>query len=336
MNYTLSVFMNDIPERIRSLMSACVECGACLDVCPSHRYGGVNPMEAMIGGNGNVTSCIGCLNCSNACNVTDPSRVIMYLNCIESGAKIPDLFYDTGYSIKQTEQLSRTELPPKWNGNDIYLMPGCFVEGKFPFLKYATSVVMNAVGIGCCEIPNSKCCMFPVPFRIMTDEERDDYKEKMNPNDGKDIVTLCPGCAAELEETGMDAKHVVQLLHSHLDSISKFKGVKLKVALQPGCHIMIHYPKEFEDLVRATGATLIGNRIGCCGKSVKDISEKLMKERQEDIKDADAVITGCPSCMFRYDNVKDGVPVLHIIELLALATGDSSTQKYHKLKLKDI
>ena len=68
---------------------------------------------------------------------------------------------------------------------------------------------------------------------------------------------------------------------------------------------------------------------GCCGKAVKDVSGKLMRERQESMKGCDAAVVACPACYMFYDNCQDGIPVFHISELVALAAGDRSCLKYH-------
>ena len=212
-------------------------------------------------------------------------------------------------------------------------MSGCTVECKLPFLKNATAVAIDAMGIKHSELPNSTCCTFPIPFRSLSDSERDEYKLKMGHQaKNKEIITICPGCAEELNNSGVNARHISKLLYENKNKISELPGVSLKVALEPGCALE-YFSKEFEEIVRATGATPIGNKIGCCGKSVKGVSNQLMIERQTEIKDADAVIVGCPFCTFKYDTAPNGIPVLHISELIALAAGNSATQKYHRLKL---
>lgn len=314
-------------------MADCIGCGLCDEACPSFAHGGCSPQKVMNGEEGNVTLCIGCGNCSAVCSSTHPFKVMMYMNCKASGAKIPDVFYETGFVMPAGISPARTELPYVPSGDDIYLMAGCTVECKLPFLKYATGTALNALGISNSELPHATCCTFPLPFRNLSDAERDEYKLKMGAEaNGRDIITICPGCADELKSAGVKAKHVSHLFYNNLEKISQLPGVSLKVAIEPGCALE-HFAKEFEEIVKATGATPIGNKIGCCGKSVKGISNQLMMERQEEIKGADAVIVGCPFCTFKYDSVQNGLPALHISELIALAAGDSATQKYHRLKL---
>lgn len=326
--------MSELPEYIESLMSECIECGLCDEACPSYNHGGCSPQSVMNGEDGNVTLCIGCGRCSSVCSSTNPFKVMMYMNCKESNAKIPDAFYETGYVMQAGNHPSRTELPYIPTGDDAYLMAGCTVECKLPFLKYATGIAMDAIGIKHSELPNPTCCTFPVPFRSLSDSERDEYKIKMGDQaKDREIITICPGCADELKNSGVNARHITKLLYENKNKISELPGVSLKVALEPGCALE-YFTKEFEDIVRATGATPIGNKIGCCGKSIKGVSNQLMIERQDEIKGADAVIVGCPFCTFKYDSTVNGVPVLHISELIALAAGNSSTQKYHRLNVK--
>ena len=56
----------------------------------------------------------------------------------------------------------------------------------------------------------------------------------------------------------------------------------------------------------------------------------IMSERQKDMEGADAVVVGCPSCFIRYDSRDNGIRVLHISELVAMASGIDRTLRYHR------
>ena len=323
--------MSDLPEKVKLLMSQCIACGVCNTVCPSFKHDGCSPQQVMNGDEGNILYCLGCGKCSEVCINTDPVYVMMYMHCVALNAKIPDSYYKTGLVAPIQENPSRGKLQYVPTGDDAYLMAGCTVECSVPYLKYAAGVALSAIGIKHSELPNASCCTLPVVFRSVSDEKRDEYKQKMNVN-SKEIITICSGCSEELTVSGLNAKHISDIFYENLDKILKLKGISLRVAIEPGCGLESSLNK-FNEIAKATGATLIGNKTGCCGKSVKDISSKLMAERQEEIKGADVVIVGCPLCAYKYDKVQDGTPVLHISELIALASGDASTLKYHNLKL---
>lgn len=326
------IYTLDLPEKITSLMAQCVACGICNTVCPSFKYGGCSPQSVMNGEDGNILYCIGCGKCSEACTNTDPVYVMMHMHCVALNAKIPESYYITGLVAPIQENPAREELPYIPSGDDAYLMAGCTVECSVPHLKYAAGVALNAINIKNSELPNASCCTLPVVFRSVSDETREEYKQKMNTG-SKEIITICSGCSEELTISGLNAKHISDVFYEKLSEISKLRGVSLNVAIEPGCGLESSLDK-FNEIAKAAGATLVGNKTGCCGKSVKDISGKLMAERQEEIKGADAVVVGCPLCAYKYDKVPGGTPVLHISELIALASGDDSTLKYHNLKLK--
>lgn len=283
----------------------------------------------MNGENGNIRKCIGCGRCSGICSNTDPFKVMMYMNYLAADAKIPDSFFEFGYVMPLPNRSENYPIP-EWKGDDAYILPGCIVKCRFPFLEYAAWAALNVLDIKCSELPDSGCCTFPIHFRGLTDSERNSIKNKMC-NGKKNIVTLCPGCADELVAAGEDAELIVKFLYKHIKKLSQLKKVNLKVALQPGCHSN-EFLEEFDAVIRSVGAKPIGNKMGCCGKSVIDVGNPNMDERQKEIAGADAVIVACPSCFSKYDAVPSGVPVLHIVELVALAAGNGRSLEFHNLR----
>jgi heterodisulfide reductase subunit B len=209
-------------------------------------------------------------------------------------------------------------------------MSGCMVEGFAPYLVYAGTIAMNAIGERCSELPRNTCCTYPLPFRTMTFSQRDAIKKEMGDSaSGRQIITLCPGCDAELQRSGIDATHIVNLLAENRDRLPKFRK-KIRVSIEPGCH--------FEDLIddmrtvtEALGAEYIHNDFGCCGKMVQGVTEPLMVEREKESEGADIILVACPMCFTRYDSYPGGIPVMHIAELVAAAAGDTETLKYHKI-----
>ena len=285
-------------------------------------------MTVMKGDESKVSGCIGCGECSKICGYTDPWKVMMYMNCTVNSMEIPQTFRETGYHIPST---GRPDVPPAeyTEGGDVCLSPGCLVNAIVPYLEDAGVAALGSIGLSV-ERLDSGCCTFPVHYRSMTDGERDSIKiESVKDSNGRRIVTLCPGCSNELSDSGLNAYHIVELLHSNIESIRRLPGVKMRVCVQPGCHLR-HLEKEFIEVVEATGAEIIEAPIGCCGKVVPGISGMIMSERQNDMKGADAVVVGCPSCFIRYDSVENGIRVLHISELVAMASGHDRTLNHHR------
>lgn len=294
-------------------------------------YGGCDPMEAMTGGETEILDCISCGLCSQVCRRTDPFRVMQDLICLAKNLQVPESFHQTGSIQKMEDCQSRTQLEPKWTGNDAYVIPGCIVRARYPFLEYATSIALNAMGVRCSRIPDTRCCTHPIPFRTMTSFERREIKIGIGSSaHGKDMVTLCAGCTSELQESDIENQHVITYLHSHLDALPRFENGGPRVALQPGCSARM-LKKELSAIVSALGCTDIGNDSGCCGKNSR-VSEELMNDRVEECKGADFVITGCPMCFSKYDSLEGGIAVLHIVELVAMAAGDDSSLRFHRIR----
>ncbi len=320
----------EIPKGITDLMERCIQCGRCRDACPSYLHGGCDPKAVMGGDYSTVSKCIGCGSCTKICDNTDPWTVMMNVKCRVLGLSVPKLFHETG-SVMPDSEVSRAELKPEWGGEDVYVMTGCTVEGRAPFLTYASSVALRAVGVGCDRIPVNSCCTYPVPFRSLTDGERDVFKARIGDSaGGRDIVSICPGCSTELMRSDIESTNITNYLAHFIERISALGGVSLKIALEPGCH------KEeiIEDLTavaKATGAEVIDNETGCCGKLVEGVRDGLMAERQAEVAGADVIVVSCPMCFSMYDSTAGGKPVMHITELVALAAGDPSSLKFHKI-----
>ena len=78
--------------------------------------------------------------------------------------------------------------------------------------------------------------------------------------------------------------------------------------------------------------TDIGNQMGCCGKNT-DVAGSLVAERMEECAKADVIVVGCPMCLVKYDALPEGKPVVHISELVAMASGDKKSLGYHTVPI---
>ena len=54
-------------------------------------------------------------------------------------------------------------------------------------------------------------------------------------------------------------------------------------------------------------------------------------EYEMDGEDADIIVVGCPMCYTRYDAWPEGKPVVYIMELVAMAFGDTRSLGYHRI-----
>lgn len=321
--------MGYIEDEIDRLRLRCIGCGKCSRVCPSLKHGGCDPMEMMIGGDEGIEHCIACGNCSKACRRTDPFTVMRDLLALRNGLHVSDAYKDTGYAMPIRPLDGCPE--PEWTGDDIMVMPGCVVKCRVPFVEYAMSVALKAMGLKGRELPNNTCCMHPAQFREMTEMERRNVKKSMETNAfGKGIVTLCGGCSEELQGSGIDAEHIIPFLHANIERLPR-TSTPLRVALQPGCSAM-PFKKQMAEVVDAMGYENINNQMGCCGKST-DVAGPLMDERMQECAGADIVVVGCPMCLVKYDALPEGKPVVHISELVAMAAGDRESLGFHSIQI---
>lgn len=313
----------DIREDIRELMDLCIGCGRCTEACPSNAHGGCDPMDVMLGGD-SWEGCIGCGSCTDVCGVTDPKKVMMYTTAVRTPVPIPGCFRETGYNLPPGEYPYGE---PEYSESDLSLMPGCIVNAGYRYLENAAVSALRHL-----EMPTSRyesgCCVYPVPYRILTDGERDGMKKDMLKGYGR-IVTLCGGCSHELTESGGDAEHIVWLLHRDLDSLPDGGLEGLKVAIQPGCR-MRPVLWMYREICERLGAEVMDVEPGCCGKGTK-VRDALMSERQKSMEGADAIIVGCPACFMWYDTWEGGIPVMHIAEAVAVAAGDRRSLDCHRI-----
>lgn len=319
-------------EKYEELSSMCIGCGRCLDVCPSHRYGGCDPVAVAEGDLKKVFDCVGCGACARVCEHTHPKDMMLAAYCIVIGKPIDPAFHDTGLARYPLENAPGLDLEPVWNGDDVYVMPGCTAKCDVPYVVYSASAAMKGIGVKACEVPEMTCCMYPIQFGIMTDDERRSYRDRMcERSKGKDLVMLCPGCAEITKRDGSQCEHIIEFLHRHLDDLPVF-GNGLKVSLEPGCSALDFFD-QMREVVEKMGFAWAGNEPGCCGKRSRKAAAPMMAERQKAAEDADIIVVGCPMCQSKYDAVQGGKPSVYITELVAAGTGDATSLQYHRISL---
>lgn len=130
----------------------------------------------------------------------------------------------------------------------------------------------------------------------------------------------------------------------------------LKVAVHPGCHLVRpsqilgverpFSPTLLSDVAKWLGAEVVCDQDwpGCCGGGLTgvddSISSGILMERANEFKAAGAeqIVTPCPFCFVQFDlKQRDGLPVVYLGEMLALAFGASADEigiKHHRTKLE--
>jgi heterodisulfide reductase subunit B len=126
-------------------------------------------------------------------------------------------------------------------------------------------------------------------------------------------------------------------------------------AAHPGCHLLrpsqimkvdrSFAPRLLGDIASWTGADVVHSEEwpACCGgglAGVDDAISNAMLERNVSAfkaSGANAILTPCPFCFVQFDlRQKQGLPVLYLSELLALAFGATPEEiglKYHRIKV---
>ncbi len=318
-----------IEDEIARLMQKCISCGKCTPYCPSNKYGGVDPHEIMIGGETDVSTCILCGTCSQVCRRSDPFTVMRDLKALQNDLHVSQTYKDTGYAMPIKEHISDSELEYGWDGDDAFIMPGCVVECKAPFLEYAAMIAVKTVGKTCSELKGSGCCLRPPQFREMQETERHDQIVRMTANaDGKEIITLCGGCTDALKDHGEETSNMVTFLYNNLDNLPRFDR-RIKVAVEPGCSCM-PIKKEMLAVIEKLGCEFVNNAMGCCGKDTP-LAEQMMADREKECGNGCLIVVACPKCFTKYDAQPGGMPVLFLSELMAWAAGHTETFRYHNI-----
>jgi heterodisulfide reductase subunit B len=269
------------------------------------------------------------------------------------------------------------------NGDHHYaLFIGCTIPVRENNYEVSARAVASALGIELTEIPGQSCC--GLPFRsidfnawITLAARNLAIADKL---DHPTIMVMCNGCykslltaskelqtdeklrqnvSKRLSVEGLEAKggvqvrHIAQVLCDDYGIENIRQHVKrplknLKVAIHPGCHIVMPskivgfdnpaFPKKLDALVEVTGAKPVEYETKrlCCGATIvgikEDVSKVLVRKKIENITGrVDAMITFCPICHSTYDiqqldvfgeaERKKQVPVLHYTQLLGLAIG---------------
>jgi len=158
---------------------------------------------------------------------------------------------------------------------------------------------------------------------------------------------------------GVEVRHFVELVNKAGEA--KVNGLvlspqsKLRLAIHPGCHMLrpsdilkVDTPYSPSVLARIstwTGAEVVHNEEWpkCCGGGLAGVDDRISTAILNDSVDAfkssgaNCIVTPCPFCFVQFDlRQKQGLPVLYLSELLALAFGagpDEAGLKYHRIKL---
>jgi len=259
---------------------------------------------------------------------------------------------------------------------------GCLIPAREPHYENSVRKIAPKFGIELVKMEGANCC---APFGIQSLDYASwlalaarnlCLAEKM----GLNIVTLCNDCyesllmtntilkenketrekvnkvlaEVDLEFKGKtDVKIFSDVLYEEV-GLEKVKNAvkrpfnRLRVAVQPGCHLSkpkrLHFEQRMgilalDELVEATGAISVPyeRKEACCGGPLRGINDEVAlhvaKQKLDSMKAAgvDAIVTVCPFCYLeldmgqieikRHTKVEYDLPVLSFVELLRVAMG---------------
>ena len=235
----------------------------------------------------------------------------------------PDLFFSDGVILPRMQD----PIDPAWDGNDVKVLPGCVVQGRLPYLKYAVRKTCSIFGLTSSELENWTCCLRPASFSELGELGRRPYLSRMSATaKGSRLISLCGGCAEEMSRTGTEIDNIIPFVYEHIDKLPALSK-PLKVAMEPGC-TGERYRKQMKEILTRMGCEIVNKTDGCCGNKTLP----MMDERETECKGADIIVVACPNCQKRYDAYEGGLPVLHLTELISYAAGDFSTLGFHKIR----
>src|SRR5680860_1005587 len=159
---------------------------------------------------------------------------------------------------------------------------------------------------------------------------------------------------------GPEVRHFAEWMFDEVGPAALTKRVSkpfwgMRLGVHYGCHLLrpspaVRWdsstePTKFEDLVRATGATVVDyeTKLECCGGALDRVGQResaleFCARKVEDLsaREVDALVVACPSCFQQFDlnqaallrrrqkegaGEEVGIPVLYYSELVALAMG---------------
>ncbi len=188
------------------------------------------------------------------------------------------------------------------------MFEGCTIGNRIPFIEASSRKVFDKLGIQTSQAPFS-CCPDPTGMKSFDNDAwlvLGARNLSLAETEGKDIVSLCNGCAntlrgvkhqlehdtrkkekinAELAKIGkefrgsINVKHFIDVLKNEV-GIDKIKGAitkqftGLKVACHPGCHYM--RPAEWMESDDPMRPIILKELVSATGASVVDYGEEVL------------------------------------------------------------
>jgi heterodisulfide reductase subunit B len=190
------------------------------------------------------------------------------------------------------------------------------------------------------------------------------YELRQNPEILKEVNQILGKIGLKYNGT-TEVRHEAEVLYRDIgeDRVKEKvkKELNLDVAVHYGCHFL--KPTETRGLGDAERPTLLDEIVGwtgakslvyryknlCCGAGggvrarSPEVAKAMTLKKSEAVKaaGADCLLTPCPFCHLQYDGAQpeDGIPVLHISQLLGLAFGLDEKRmgfNYHRIDVSPV
>lgn len=235
---------------------------------------------------------------------------------------------------------------------------GCVMTLLYPEVSRQTVRVLNHQGFDVITPKQQKCCGAP----HLTEGDRETTRELAQINldlfldlDVDAIVTDCAGCGAALKEyeeiLAQQADHQrLELFHKKIKDVSEFlievgirteglKPVDKSVTYHEPCHLchaqgISKQPRDVIKAIPGIDFREMTESSWCCGSAATfslkftDESQQILDRKLENVKKtgAEVLVTANPGCHLQlaWGLREAGMsqPVLHITELLGMATPD--------------
>ncbi len=248
--------------------------------------------------------------------------------------------------------------PQPGAGNRAAFFYGCMIDYLYPETGEAVIALLNRAGLHV-ELPRQGCCGAPALYLGQEKNAAQMLEKNLETLAGKDydyIVTACPTgttlftkhAAAWGKDKGKTAERTIdfiKLVH-HLIKEEKLNpaagpGVgEIKITYHYSCHLrresgIAGEPREVLEAVPGVSWVEMEEADRCCGfagsysQKLPEISRQLLNRKVEHIlrSGADAVVTGCPGCVYwlrkGLKEAGSSLPVFHSAVFLhhALAGG---------------
>jgi glycolate oxidase iron-sulfur subunit len=219
----------------------------------------------------------------------------------------------------------------------VAIFAGCTVNVLYPNIGKSLIYSLNRLGYDAVLPKGEVCCGAPL-MAIGLKEDATDLAFKnlkiFKSLNVEAIIGLCPTCihfikneykkiAGESLDNALDVSQF--FIETNIsEMIKKNYLFKKSVAYHDPCHSLygLKIRSEPRRILSSFGIVPFNKQSGCCGFGgtfrllYKDISEAIVRDRIEDYKRAEVIITSCPNCVIQLKNVLKDKMVLHMAEVL--------------------